>query len=1048
MLRKDIFALFSGALLLVFCSAAFGQCAGHVQLNEYEQNRFIEHVYSDQEQLFVELLSAESCGPVMVASLRDFGASIRFVDEKIGYALVRLPKEKILPMLDLPAIAYALVASSETDVADRYNLPQVERKATPIPAITIHFPQVASSVPSDGPYFAADEAGLTALWRDHPEADGRGVRIAVVDSGLDLLHPALQVARDVNANLVPKVADITTSSSPERDTNWVQFGDLVLVTNGRFLAAEAIWTAPMNGAFRFGIFSKQLILGKQPNSDLRKAEISVGVLWDEQSNRVWVDTDGDRDFRNQRALGNYAETNDVDYFGSKENDTDNRIPFGIKIDRVRRAVYLSIADGYHGAYIAGSLGANRLTGGLFDGAAPSAQLIDVRVPTRGGDKIDFVPQLLDAFARKDVDVINLSGTLGRPWNREQDFYRHVQERATTVYDKPIVCLCEATNALEVQDYQSAEMLRRNRRTPPPYVESMNSVVFFNPIGLVNNVIAPSANLITQSRYVLKGYYGEDGLYQVSETDIPVPRGYDIGDNPSPTIPVVSGILADLISEARRKHIRYNVVRLVQAVMTSTRMVRGFLASEQGYGLVNAAGAWNQLAKMADADDPGNPVLTSFTVFRSRGENPSEVSGFSADTPKAGGVLHGDLWITRRGGYSGARDYALSLRGDKGTYTLFDHKTRLVRDQPVRVRFAAKITSGFHVAFLQLRDAKADVIMQEVPLSLRVPQPPKMLALGVEEYESAIPPRHVKHFYVRLGEQTQAARFVTRMPYEGRHINQGWLPGLGRMYPNLPSGDSVDAAHHVGAMVQFESLIANDEPEPQEILWANRGFAEYEGPRDDPAPNVPIAASLTVEKYAIAFAKRDSQSLLATNKLAEINGRVELCDATLVPSKLIGSGSHDLATLQRTLPAHLSQWRVSVSSPGQSTVDAFLLDCTGSDGCSVAEHRVIASGASTLVVDDPKQGDWRLVVRTRDPIELQHIYHVREALLVPNISGIEANDAKHATGTTWSVSLPPKQTDAQYVAFRIAGTVDSAQAMNETGRQGLRIAMTPVTPGAP
>jgi hypothetical protein len=126
---------------------------------------------------------------------------------------------------------------------------------------------------------------------------------------------------------------------------------------------------PRDGTYRFGIYSNEFHLGyfrsweKKQDPHLKKVSLSVGVLWDQGRNRLWVDTDRDGDFRNQRALGDYAETHDINWFGRKEGHEDNRIPFGVKIDPARKAAYLSIALGGHGAVVAGPLAANRRTGG-------------------------------------------------------------------------------------------------------------------------------------------------------------------------------------------------------------------------------------------------------------------------------------------------------------------------------------------------------------------------------------------------------------------------------------------------------------------------------------------------------------------------------------------------------------------------------------------------------------------------------------------------------------------------------------------------------------
>src|SRR5260370_31492106 len=106
------------------------------------------------------------------------------------------------------------------------------------------------------------------------------------------------------------------------------------------------------------------------------------------------------------------------------------------------------------------------------------------------------------------------------------------------------------------------------------------------------------------------------------------------------------------------------------------------------------------------------------------------------------------------------------------------KLRVLRDEPVRVRFVARVTSGFHVAFLQLRDSNAGAVMQEVPLSVRAPDVPENLAPGVENYKTTIPTLRNDTRYVHLVEDAQAARFLIRIPQDRpRFISLRAMPGL-------------------------------------------------------------------------------------------------------------------------------------------------------------------------------------------------------------------------------------------------------------------------------
>lgn len=1058
MLRKCILLLFVCNVIGGLGCRAFGQCAGHAVLNDYERGAFLAAAYGERKVIAVHLLAAQGCNHTLIDTLTNIRADVRFADEKVGYLLVMFPREKVLGVADLPGVAYASVAIADADYSNLYQkdpsfIPQAERKVAAFPPIAIPFPRVAKVLPKDGPYFAAAEAGLPALWRQHPEADGRGVRVAVFDRGVDLLHPALLLAKDRDGNAVPKIADIITLTTPEEDAGWVQFGDTVQTTGGAFVAAGHTWTAPHNGRFRFGIFQREIHLGTwfpgQNDPHVKALPISIGVLWDEQNNRVWVDTDGDGNFRNQRALGDYGETQDMDYFGRRDSEDDNRIPFGIKIDRARKAAYLSIADSPHGTMVAGPLGANQLTGGLFLGAAPNAQLIDARSPAPNY----FMPLLLSTLARADVDVANWSGRLGVPeLDGREDFFRHAVKRAISAYDKPVACYCAVANSLHVLDYQSPEMLRRNRQLSPPYAEVANGDVWFTASGLINTVLAPSTSLITQSRYMPFALTWEDGKLHINKALLvpPSPDGYLIGDNPSPAIPVVSGILADLITEARREHIRYNAMRLVQAVLTGSHLLPETPTSQQGFGLVDAAGAWNQLARMATADDPSNTILTWFSVARPENGGLKEIDGFQADFAQSTGTVDEELWITRHGGYPGGRAYDFNLRGDDGTYKLLDQKAILPRDKRVRVRFSVRVSSGLHVAFLQLFDAAAGADMAEVALAVRAPEVGEDIAPGVEKYQATIPPLHFDVRYIRLGEGTQAARFVMRIPSDNPPpISTRAMPGFVYGLDGTESsaiatiaGESLDSMHHIGPMQEFESLVAVQKPETIGIAWGNRDSPEYATPYDPPAPDASITGTVIVTKYALAI-QRDGASVNLRNVLADIEGRAELYDAQLFTSETRGEGRHASVNIQRVLGAHISQWRVHVSSPLLvPNADAFLLNCTDPEkGCSVAAQQSLRKHGVTLVIDEPKEGLWRIVIRRRDRIDSPMPYRIHEAVLVQTATPVEITDHKHATGSTWSVVLAPKRSDAQYVAFRFTGSLG-----NE--KKGPRIAVTPLTADYP
>jgi hypothetical protein len=100
------------------------------------------------------------------------------------------------------------------------------------------------------------------------------------------------------------------------------------------------------------------------------------------------------------------------------------------------------------------------------------------------------------------------------------------------------------------------------------------------------------------------------------------------------------------------------------------------------------------------------------------------------------------------------------------------------------------------------------------------------------------------------------------------------------------------------------------------------------------------------------------------------------------------------------------------------------------------------------VDNPKEGKWRVVIRTRKQVKNGGVYDLRDALLSADVPTVQSADEEHQSGETWLATLPPKRSDAQYVAFRIAGAPGNVETTNDAVRSGLRIAMTSLDTDAP
>ena len=85
----------------------------------------------------------------------------------------------------------------------------------------------------------------------HPTYDGRGAKVGIVDTGVDLDRPELQTALDLAGGTVPKIYDWTTKTQPRLsdpangDPTWVP-----ITAVGRTTTARTSTRAPASTRFR------------------------------------------------------------------------------------------------------------------------------------------------------------------------------------------------------------------------------------------------------------------------------------------------------------------------------------------------------------------------------------------------------------------------------------------------------------------------------------------------------------------------------------------------------------------------------------------------------------------------------------------------------------------------------------------------------------------------------------------------------------------------------------------------------------------------------
>lgn len=103
------------------------------------------------------------------------------------------------------------------------------------------YPAPDRKTPAKNPYNPSFETGAVDFVAQHPKADGRGVTIGILDSGVDLGHPALQKT----TTGARKIVDWVTATDPvsDGDGTWLRMADAV--SGPTFTYQGRTYKAPM-----------------------------------------------------------------------------------------------------------------------------------------------------------------------------------------------------------------------------------------------------------------------------------------------------------------------------------------------------------------------------------------------------------------------------------------------------------------------------------------------------------------------------------------------------------------------------------------------------------------------------------------------------------------------------------------------------------------------------------------------------------------------------------------------------------------------------------
>jgi subtilisin family serine protease len=982
-------------------------------LGKHDRELLAEARANGERTVTLLLAAAPKASSTVQSAVQALGGTVGYREDSVGYLRVTVP----LGAVDAVA---AIKGVDAVDVNETIPLddPRPDGVAALIPQ-----PAPGAGTPKVNPYMPTQDIGAAQFLEAHPEWDGRGVTIGIIDSGVDLAHPSLTTTSTGEA----KIVDWVTATDPfiDNDPTWLDMS--AQVGGPSFSFQGQSYTAPADGSYRVALFNERdPRLGGEIGTDVNRDGNPAGssglfaVLWDANAGVVWVDTDQDLSFADEMAMRDYKVARDVNHFGTDNPATavTERMPFVVQTDGKRKTVNIGIISGAHGSHVAGIAAGNSLFGGDMDGAAPGAKLVSVRAClfVAGCTATALVEGMIYAAKQSNVDVINMSigglpalndGNNARAllYDRLIDTYSvqmfisagNSGPGMNTIGDPSVASKVMSVGAYITDDtYLAAYGARLYEDDNLHYFSSRGPR---EDGGFKPNIVASGAAISTIPLWQPQGC-----LAQVCSV------GYALFNGTSMASPQAAGAAALLVSASQQTGVQHKPDQLRKALNSTARYLTGrYQAYEQGNGLVRVAEAWEQLqtnAKTVEirASVPVNTLLSGFLATPGVGVGIHDREGVAATDSYTR-----QYTFVRTDGGGGTKTYNVSWVDNDGT---FSSAATVALPLNKAVTFPVTVSptgSGAHSAILNLDDPAIPGIELQTMNTVVAADQFAAPDFSVTKTGSLGPGQVDTHFFnVPAGTPafkvdmtgggpagTGAIRFLRWHPWglgvDSNGVSNCYNPSIGgcstgsatsRTLSNPQAGVwevTVDARRNSDAVSAPYTLTASIlgamvSPNPDLIDSATAG--------------VPVARSYDITNQFGAFTGRAVGTALgsafqATPTIANHEQQV-----TFVT---VDSGSTSLrATIGGT------------SDPG-ADLDLFVFNCT-SGACVQAGANADGDSEESVTINNPAAGLWAVLVDGYAVPAGTTTYNYVDVYANPTFGAVSVTDANalRPAGSSWTV----------------------------------------------
>ena len=673
--------------------------------------------------------------------IKALGGRVDFQIDEIDYIRGAIPTARISELLDTADVLDLNVGSYRLSTWDwgmtgpeplrqRPEPPRSEQSKT---TDTKQPLLSARELTAENPYVPTRDIGAPQFVKAHPNFDGRGVTIGILERPGDITHPTLQTARNLDGEVTDKIAavidlpDPFPAAPPEigepklADIGLVTFSSTVIAGARSFEEKGKQYVAPAPGKYH---------VGEVKLLELTAGARQAGVLWDAQRGLVWIDTNLNFSFKDEKPLRDFNESRDTTYVSSEPHG-GAPIALFVLINKERQKVRVcdSSAPHRHSTGVASVAAGAGFLGGQATGVAPGARI--VYAAGLGNSKGMLIEQLYVLARDPRVDVITAEAGYDISSADDESVFSIAVDRIVERFHKLVLWSAGNFRGTSIQQqWGSANSLRglsvggynslSTRRafdlegTAEDRQDSVSETSVSGPaaIGTLKpDFIAPNWSVYSAPC--------SDQERRTELVEFQLPPCYLVGRGTSFSAPMAAGAVALLISAAKQMHVPYDDESIRWALTMSARLIPGYGINRQGSGLLRVEEAWKLL--QANSRKPAVTLLFASSLespFSKYLKIPGHGVGLYERTgwkPGASGVR--TIKVFRRGGTAEPLRCNVLLLGNDGTFRVpesVDIPLEKVIKIPVQITISRP---SIHDAILRLVDASTGLPVGQTALTI-------------------------------------------------------------------------------------------------------------------------------------------------------------------------------------------------------------------------------------------------------------------------------------------------------------------------------------------